>query len=218
MKTRIVLSFLTSVLAFSGMASAQDKVPKVAILNIQAAIAQSNDGQKAAKELSDRFASKREELVKAQQEINDLQNQLRDQARTLSEEARVRLQRSLDDKTRAFTRANEDATAEWQDAEQDAINDIGRKMMGVVTDYSTKNGYALVLDVSSPQTPVLYADTAIDITEKIIELYNQAMAAGKPASPAAPPTGTAPQAPAPAAPAPAPQSEAPAPPSTPPAR
>jgi outer membrane protein len=99
------------------------------------------------------------------------------------------LLRTRDDKTRAFTRANEDATAEWQQAEQDAINVIGRKMINVITDYAQKNAFGLVVDVSSPQTPVLYADEGLNITDQIIELYNQT--AAKPAA-----SGSAPAAPA----------------------
>jgi outer membrane protein len=196
-------------LAVSASGFAQDKAPKLAILNIQAAIAQCNEGQEAAKALRDRFAPKRTDLEKQQREINDLQNQLKNQEKTLSEDARNKLLRTMDDKTRSFNRANEDATQEFQQAEQDAINEIGRKMLGVISEHAQKSGYTIVLDVSSPQTPVLYADSGIDITEKIIELYNTA--SGKPksssAEPAAPrpaapprPAVSAPPAPAPAAP------------------
>ena len=177
---------------------AQGNATKMAIINIQVAIAQSNDGQEAARQLQTRFGPKRTELETLQREITELQNQLRNQERTLSEEARNRMLRSIDDKTKALNRSNEDATAEFQQAEQDAINEIGRKMMGVVDEYAKKNSFSLILDVSSPQTPVLYADSAIDITPTVIELYNQATA--KPAASAAPGSSPAPAtAPPPAA-------------------
>ena len=207
---RISLAIVAlSILGMGSAGLAQEKAPKMAVVNIQVAIAQSNDGQEAAKQLQTRFAPKRTDLEKQQKEINDLQTQLRNQERTLSDDARARLLRQLDDKNKAFTRSNEDATAEFQQAEQDAINEIGRKMIGVLDEYAKKNEFAVILDVSSPQTPVLYADASIDITQKIIELYNQASA--KPAASAAP----TPPAPAPAA-APAARPAA-APASTPPA-
>ena len=181
---------ICSALAFSIGGYAQDKPPKVAILNIQAAIAQCTEGQEAAKVLRDKFAPKRAELEKSQREITDLQNQLKNQEKTLSEEARNKLLRTMDDKTRVFNRSNEDATTEFQQAEQDAINEIGRKMLAVISDHAQKNGYTIVLDISSPQTPVLYADSGIDITEKIIELYNgksKTTSTAEPAKPAAKP-------------------------------
>ena len=51
-----------------------------------------------------------------------------------------------------------------------------------------QNGYAMVVDVSNPQTPVLWADPAVDITNEIVKLYDQAHpgtgAAAAPARPA----------------------------------
>ena len=207
-----------SILGFGSRGFAQDKAPKMAIINIQVAIAQSNDGQEAARQLQTRFAPKRNDLEKQQKDITDLQTQLRNQERTLSDEARTRLMRQVDDKTKAFNRSNEDATAEFQQAEQDAINEIGRKMMGVLDEYAKKNEFSVILDVSSPQTPVLYADSSIDVTPKIIELYNQATA--KPAASATPAPAAAPAARPAAAPAAAPPAAnrpATAPPAAPPA-
>jgi outer membrane protein len=176
---------------------AQGTPQKVAIIDIQRAIAQSNDGQQAAKEMQAKFGPKRAELEKAQQEIIALEDQLRTQQTTLSEDARNRLLRSVDDKKRAFTRSNEDATAEWQQAEQDAINEIGQRMMRIISEHAQKSGYGLVVDVSSPQTPVLYAAQEMNITDQVIDLYNQSTAkpaagaaAAPPAAPAA--TGTTP--------------------------
>src|SRR3972149_10365219 len=155
---RVVPGVLTTIL-FAGAAvgMAQEKASKVAIINIQIAIAQSNDGQKAAQGIQAKFAPKQQELTKAQQEITTLQDQLRNQEKTLSEDARNKLLRSIDDNTRAFNRTNEDATAEFQTAEQDAINEIGQKMMNVLSEYAQKNNFDIILDVPSQQAPVLYA-------------------------------------------------------------
>jgi outer membrane protein len=172
---------------------------KVAVIRIQEAIARCNDGQAAAKTLRDRFAPKQQELEKQQRDINDLQNQLKTQDKNLSDDARNRLLRSIDDKTRSLTRENEDAQAEAQQAEQDAINEIGRKMINIINDHAKSQGYSLVLDVSSPQTPVLFADQALDITEKIVEMYNSSAATSGSAAPsgtAPKPSATAPKAPA----------------------
>ena len=40
-------------------------------------------------------------------------------------------------------------------------------------EYAQDNGYTLILDVSSQQTPVLYAANGIDITQDIIGLYDK---------------------------------------------
>ena len=49
----------------------------------------------------------------------------------------------------------------------------------------------MVLDVSNPNTPVLYASSAIDITQDVISLYDETSSAGAPATGVTtPPAGT----------------------------
>ncbi len=199
MKRLIPMIMIAALTVGLGTASAQT-AQKMGIINIQMAIAQSTDGQKAARDLQARFSPKRGELEKMQSELSALQDQLRNQEKTLSEDARNKLMRSIDDKTRALNRTNEDATAEFQTAEQDVINEIGQKMMAIITDYAEKNGLSVVLDVSSPQTPVLYADQPSNITPAVVEQYNKIHAAAAPAA-AAPAAAPKPAA-APAAPKP----------------
>jgi hypothetical protein len=82
-------------------------------------------------------------------------------------------------------------------------------MMQVIDKYAQSNGYSIVLDVSNPNTPVLYASNTIDITKEVIDMYDKtigtAPAAAAPAKPAplAPPAAPKPAAPKPAAPPPA---------------
>lgn len=218
MKRRALSILAMAILGcWPGGGFAQDKALKVAVINISEAIVRSNDGQEALKQIQTRFAPREGDLQRQQREIADLQNQLRTQERTLSEEARARLARSIDDKTRVLNRAAEDAQAEFQQAQQDVGAEISRKMMGVIEEYIRTNGFTLVLDAS--QSPILYAEPSIVITDKIVELYNQASAkpaTGAAPAPAAQPGAAAPRpattaAPAPAAPRPA------TPPATPPA-
>jgi outer membrane protein len=57
----------------------------------------------------------------------------------------------------------------------------------VIIKYARDNGYAVILDVSSQQTPVLYASDGIDITQDIIALYDKNAPSASSANPATPP-------------------------------
>ena len=77
----------------------------------------------------------------------------------------------------------------------------------MIDEYSKGQGFAIVLDVSTQQSPVLWAANGIDITQQIVELYDKKFGAGaaapaaSPSAPAAKPAGTpAVGAPKPAAP------------------
>ena len=67
-------------------------------------------------------------------------------------------------------------------------------MMAVIEKYAKDNSYTMILDVSNPNTPVLYASSAIDITQDIISLYDKnpaPTASTTPGTNAAPRPGTA---------------------------
>jgi len=183
---------------------------KVAVINIQSAIISTNDGKKAAGEIQSRFSPKKAEVDRRQGEISQLQDQLNRGRNTLSEDARQNLTREIDQKNKALTRFTEDAQAELQQEEQKAMGELFGRVMQVIDKYAKDNGYALVLDVSSQQTPVLYASNTIDITKDIIDLYDKN---SPPATSAAPASGIVkPPAPAPAARPAAPPAPKPAPP------
>jgi outer membrane protein len=195
----------------AGQAPAEKTAPvatavRVGIINIQRAIIECNEGKKAAEELTKRFTPKRAELERKQKEIEDLQGQLEKGKNTLADDKRAELIRDIERKTKDFNRDNDDATADFQQAESQLINTIGQKVMRVVDEYSRRNGYDVILDVSNPQSNVLWATNKLDVTDEIIGAYNMVgsslqplPAAGNPARPGATPGA---KGPAPAAKAP----------------
>ncbi len=161
---------------------------RIAVINIQQAIAQTGEGKQALDALTKKYEPKRQALQRQQDEINALQDQIQKQGPTLSDDERARMSRDLDQKQRLFKRESDDDQADWQADNQDAVQRIGQKMVKVINDYASKNSFALVLDDS--QLPVYYVAKGIDITDPIVRLYDQAnpaAAAPAPASSAAKP-------------------------------
>jgi len=189
--TRFAVALLGLALALPAAAQSPGKV---GVINIQSAIAGTKDGQKAASDIQSRFNPKKAEFEKRQSDIAQLQEQLNRGANTLSEEARTHLTREIEQKTKALNRDTEDARGELDQEEQKIMNELGGRIMAVIDKYAKANGYTLVLDVSSPQTPVLFASATIDITKEIIELYDKNVPA-----PAAVPPPPKPAVPAPKA-------------------
>jgi outer membrane protein len=68
------------------------------------------------------------------------------------------------------------------------MSELGGGIIAVIDKYAKENGYVLVIDISSPQTPVVYRSDSIDITKDIIDLYDKRTvspaAAPKPVVPA----------------------------------
>jgi len=192
------------VLGLASLAGAQSSAPptKVGIIQIQGAILGTKDGQKALNNLQAKFAPKKTEIEKKQNEIAQLQDQMRKGSNTMSDEAKQKLARDIDQKTKILQRDTEDAQAELDQEQNRIMQELGAKIMAVISKYAQDNGYAVILDVSSPQTPVLYAANGIDITQDIVKLYDEnAPAASGTAAP--PPAAARPAAPKPTAPKPA---------------
>lgn len=162
---------------------------KVGVINVQAAIASTAEGKQAAAELQSQFAPRTTELQNLQKQIEDLRNRLQTGQSTLSDEEKARLQREGDQMTRAFQRKQQEFQDDTNDAQQDVVNRIGRKLVEILNKYARDNSYTLIMDDSSQQTPVLFAANQIDVTQDIIRLYDQtypvktSTAAPKPAAP-----------------------------------
>ena len=219
LKTRILAISLALTTMFSAAALAQaaastpaagaanapaGPVPtKIGIVNIQEAIVATNAGKKEFDTLQQRFGPKQAELKTLNDEVENLKKQLQTQGDKLSEEERNSRVKTMSEKQKALQRNYEDAQNEFQQAEQEVVNRIGSKMVNVLEKYAKANGYAVVLDVSNPQTPVLWANQGTVITKELVDAYNTENPSAAPAAPAAKPsTGAAarPTAPRPATP------------------
>jgi outer membrane protein len=174
---------------------------KIGIIDIQKAIIATNEGRRDLEALQKKFEPKQTELQGLNKEVTDLQNQLKTQGDKLNDDARANLSKQIETKQKTLQRNFEDAQSDFQSQQNDIVNRIGQKMMEVVDKYAKGNGFTVILDVSSPQSPVLWASTATDVTEAIVTQYNAQ--SGVPASVAAPATSPvkSPIAPKPAAPA-----------------
>ena len=171
-KTKTFSSIALALISLPALAQ-QAGTSKVGIIHIQNAIISTKDGQKAAAELQGKFEPKRKDLESRQSEIASLQQKLAQGSNTMAETARLSLTRDIDQKTKALNRATEDAEAEFQQEQGKILNELGQRLLQVIDKYARDNAYTLILDVSSPQTPVLYAATGTDITKDIIELYDK---------------------------------------------
>ena len=183
------MKFLRLVAIAAATMIAANAQSKVAVINIQAAIANTKDGKKAAEDLDVRMAPVKKDLERKQGELNALKESLQKGGLTMSEVGKRELVGNIDVKTKSYNRDLEDAQAEAQQQQDKVLNDLGQKMMAVIDKYSRDSGMALVLDVSNPQTPVLFASNTIDITQAIIEMYdkNAPLAGAAPARPTASP-------------------------------
>lgn len=177
---------------------------KVGIINAAGALATTKEGQKALDELQKNvFQPKKEQLDKLQATIQSNTAKLRNGGVAMSADAQKNLQTQIDADTKTFNRTQEDAQAEVEEQQGKIMQELGSKMMTVLSTYATDNGFAVILDVSNQSTPVLWAAGGVDVTQDIIKLYDAKYPLSATAAAPAPPVQrtAAPAAKQPAAPA-----------------
>ncbi len=171
----------TLALAAALGASAQTTV-KVGVINMQAAIVGTKDGQKAAAELETKMGPRRKDVDAKQAEINALREQLQKGQNTLSDSAKAEIYRNIDQKTKVLNRTMEDDQAELEQEQQQLLQELGQKIQVVIDKYARDNAFSLIVDDSGQQSPIVWASSAVDITKDVIDLYDKNAGAMAPAT------------------------------------
>jgi outer membrane protein len=170
-------------------------VAKVGIVNLQAAIINTNEGQRDFEALQKKFDPKRVELENLKKEVDDLQKKFNTQADKLSDEARADLLKQIDSKKKILQRSYEDSNADFQAQQDEIANRIVQKLVEVLDKYAKDNSFTVILDVSGQSSPVLWAASSVNITQPLVEAYNAQSGVAAPAKPAAKPAAAAPKKP-----------------------
>lgn len=166
---------------------------KIAFVDLQAAVTNCNEGKLEAAALMQRFSPKQNALKAQDDELKKLKDDFQAAGPKLNEDERAARLKVIQDKQKVFERNYADYQAESQEAQQDAVNRIVKKMLPVLEKYVSTNGYTAVFDVSNPQAPpVLWIRRESMITKQIVDAYNAESGVPPPApgtsgTPTAPP-------------------------------
>jgi outer membrane protein len=149
-----------------------------------------------------KFEPRQNELNSRAKELQGLRDQLKTQGDKLNDDARATLVSSIQTKEKSLQRDGDDFNSEVQNAQNEVVQKILKKMGPVILKYAQDNSLALIVDTSNPwpQGPVLWYGPSVDITKAVVDAYN--VQSGVPA-PAASSTPAAPSASRPATTAPA---------------
>ena len=162
----LAATMLSALVSFApDVASAE---AKIAVVDVQQAVMQTEDGIRAQGTLKKLFDKRQKELDAKQEELQRAREDIERQARVLSREA---LARRMEDWQRRMVELQTsfvDYNKELQKKQGDLTGPILRKMMGIITRLAKKNGYELILDRSA--TP--YARPDLDLTEQVVQMYN----------------------------------------------
>jgi Skp family chaperone for outer membrane proteins len=155
---------------------------KVGIIQAQAALLGTKDGQRALNELNKKLEPTKAALDKKATTIRELTDKLQRGGNAMADAAKAELNRNIADLTKAYNRDMEDAQAEADQENRKMFDELTGKITKVIDSYAQANGYTLILNVSDQNTPVLYASNNTDITAEVIALYDKTYPVAAPAA------------------------------------
>ncbi len=179
---------LALIAGLAGAAAWAQAPQKIAVINMQEALVSTGDGKKAIADLRAKYGPRDAELQKRAADLQAKQEQYRKTQATLSDENKAKIETDIATLTRTIQRDEEDMKQDTDQDQQRVTNELGGKIMQVLTKYAADNQFTLVFDVSGQPNNILFASNAVDITRDIIAAYDKAAPATSSAAPApAPP-------------------------------
>jgi outer membrane protein len=149
---------------------ASDLPLKVGVLDLQRCLQQSEAGKKASKSLqekSDRIKKeltvKREDLKKQREDFNKKMN-------VLSQDAKRDKEKELARKEEDFRDLVREKEEEMHKDEYNAMQPLLSELFDITSKVAKDEGYTLILEAKSG---VVYYTKSIDLTEKIVKLFNE---------------------------------------------
>jgi len=192
-----VKQFIAGLILASGTLMAQTPAAapsKICVINLQSAMVTTKEGQAAADNFRTKFSEPKEKELQAKQaEINDLSEKLQRGANTMSQTAQDDMKRTIDRKSTDYKRAVEDYQFDRDEEQRKLLDDLSSKMQGVIARYAQENGCAVFLDVTNPNSGIMWISDTADVTRQIVDAYDKAQpsaGASRPASSVKPPAVT----------------------------
>ncbi len=162
---------------------------KIALVAFEQAVFATNEGQRAVQEIQTKYKPKKDQIEALSNEVDSLKKQLQSAPATLSDAERATRLKTIDTKEKQLTREAEDAQTAYNTDLQESYGKIAGKVSATLKKYVSDNGYTLLLDVSSQQSNVIWANQSTDVTQAVVVAYNTSsgVAAPAPSAPAAAP-------------------------------
>ena len=183
----LMLAFAVS-LGVAGVVQAQGV--KVGVVDLQAVLDGSVRGQAAKerlKELGDQLQreiqAKREFKERKEEELQNLRSEIQRQGLVLSEQARMakeeEFRKSIRELQRFISDTNnfiDDATQQFREKEVRETQLLLGDIRDVVREIGDRDQYTIILEGNDSAALVLYIDAAVDLTDEVIQRFDQTSA------------------------------------------
>ena len=167
---KLLLSLFALILLSSGINAEESKNLKVAIVNFQRLVVESDLGKQYLKTAKSSIEKKQKILSKLEDQVRNMRDKFEEQKLVLDEKARDEKGEDLAYKITELRRKREDFEADVKIEDSKFQRDIMRNAMKAVKVVSEQLGFDIVISSQSPG--LMYLNPSLDITDKVLEQMN----------------------------------------------
>jgi outer membrane protein len=173
MQIRKLIKLITLAMALLMLGSTSGfcaDVAKIGTVNFEKIFNSSAGGKAVKNQINEEGRSMNTQLEKVQKEIKDLQELLGkdSSAGVLDESAKENKRWELERKIDEVKALKKRFDRKIQELQVRLINGVRRDVLGIITEYGKKEGYLMIIE----DINVVYTPKTLDITDKIIQLYD----------------------------------------------
>jgi len=164
-----VVMLAVIVMAMAMPAAAQSKI---AVIDVQRVVTESDPGKEVMQNLRVLSDAKAQEGQALQQQMTTLQDQFNKQRFTVSEQRQAEMSKEIEDTQIAIRRFQDDAQRELQEAQRRELGGLEERILPIINQVGQAEGYTLIFNKF--QSGLVYADEAVDVTDRVIQMFNTA--------------------------------------------
>jgi outer membrane protein len=146
---------------------------KIGLIDVQRVLSDSNAGKKAREKFQAQVKKTEADLLRQKQEMEKLKADMDKKGPLLKDDDRKNLEKELQRKYVSYQQDMRDSQEELQQKERAMTGEILKELETIVNEVGKNEKFTLILERSQ----LLYSDQAVDITTKVVELYNSRSAA-----------------------------------------
>jgi outer membrane protein len=143
---------------------------KIAYVDIQKAVNESNAGKDAKKVITKDVEKFQGQIADKQKVLQTMKESLEKQAPMLNPDARATREKEYQNKLREFQRWGEDTQNEINQKRMEMERNISIGLQKVIQKVGADEGYTLILEKN--EGIVLFVSKALDITDRVIKAYD----------------------------------------------
>ncbi len=163
-----IIVILTITLFAAAAASAE---VKMAYVDLNKALNESDAGKAAVKELEGMIQKRQERITAKRQEIKKIEEEIVKQSSILNDDALKEKRDRHDRLMKEYQRMRKDSEEEIQKKRNEFMEKIIKQISQVVARMGEEEGYAAIFEKA--QSGLMYMPSSSDITDKVIERFNK---------------------------------------------